>query len=250
MHRTDEQIYEEQERRRMAALRARRRKQRKQQIIVRCVCMSALFITLVLIAVLVKRTVTSQADSSVVTADQVKYVQESPDFIVELLTPNEHSRPQTALEEVNGIVIHYTANPGTTAEQNRSYFENLKDTGETYASSHFVIGMEGEIIQCVPCNEIAYASNDRNGDTISIECCIPDDTGKFTDATYESLVELVAWLLGRYNLTTDEVIRHYDVTGKNCPKYFVENSGAWSAFKEDLLTYIDSCGIEKTKEIN
>ena len=250
MHRTDEEIYEEQERRRMAALRARRRKQRKQQIIVRCICMAALFITLVLIAVLVKRTVTSQTDSSVVTADQVKYVQESPDFVVELLTPNEYSRPQTALEEVNGIVIHYTANPGTTAEQNRSYFESLKDTGETYASSHFVIGMEGEIIQCVPCNEIAYASNDRNGDTISIECCIPDDTGKFTDATYGSLIKLVVWLMGRYDLTTDQVIRHYDVTGKDCPKYYVEHTDAWEQFKSDLIDYIDTNGIEKEKQIN
>ena len=60
-----------------------------------------------------------------------------PDIDVELLTPNEYSRPQTALSQVNGIVVHYTANPGTTAEQNRSYFESLAETGETYASSHF-----------------------------------------------------------------------------------------------------------------
>lgn len=46
------------------------------------------------------------------------------------------------------------------------------------------------------------------------------------------------------------MIRHYDVTGKDCPKYFVENSNAWSDFKTDLLTYIDTYGIEKTQEIN
>lgn len=69
-------------------------------------------------------------------------------------------------------------------------------------------------MQCIPCNEIAYASNDRNEDTIAIECCIPDETGEFTDATYQSLIELTAWLMGRYDLTTDDVIRHYDVTGK------------------------------------
>ena len=62
--------------------------------------------------------------------------------------------------------------------------------------------------------------------------------------------QLVAWLMGRYDLTTDDVIRHYDVTGKDCPKYFVENSKAWSDFKTDLLTYIDTYGIEKTQEIN
>ena len=62
-------------------------------------------------------------------AYEVKYVAQAPDYQVELLDYNEYSRPGTALSQVNGIVIHYTANPGTTAEQNRSYFENLKDTG-------------------------------------------------------------------------------------------------------------------------
>ena len=167
-----------------------------------------------------------------------------------LIQKNKYSRPGIALRKVKGVVVHYTANPGTTAEQNRSYFESLAETGETHASSHFIIGISGEIIQCIPCNEISYASNDRNSDTISVECCIPDESGKFTDETYQSLVELVAWLMGRYELTADDVIRHYDVTGKDCPKYFVENSNAWSDFKTDLLTYIDTYGIEKTQEIN
>ena len=157
-----------------------------------------------------------------------------PDIDVELLTPNPYSRSQEKTDKITGIVIHYTANPGATAIGNRNYFEGLKDSGETYASSHFVIGMDGEIVQCIPCNEIAYASNDRNEDTIAIECCIPDETGEFTDATYQSLIELTAWLMGRYDLTTDDVIRHYDVTGKICPKYFVENEGAWDQFRKDV----------------
>lgn len=182
-------------------------------------------------------------------AYDVKYIAEAPDFQVELLDYNEYSRPGTALPIVNGIVVHYTANPGTTAEQNRNYFNGLKDSGETYASSHFVIGMQGEIVQCIPCNEIAYASNERNEDTISIECCIPDDTGKFTEETYQSLVELTTWLMGRYDLGTDDVIRHYDVTGKACPKYYVEHESEWLTFKEDLLSYIDTYGIAKNEEI-
>ena len=113
-----------------------------------------------------------------------------------------------------------------------------------------MIGISGEIIQCVPCNEIAYASNDRNVDTISIECCIPDESGKFSDETYQSLVALVSWLVGRYELQVDDVIRHYDVTGKECPKYYVEHEDAWSLFKEDVLEYIDRNGVEKTEEIN
>ena len=139
----------------------------------------------------------------------------APDWVVEdLIRVNKYSRPGTPLKQVNGIVVHYTANPGTTAEQNRSYFDGLADTGETSASSHFVIGIDGTVIQCVPLSEIAYASNDRNADTISIECCHPDESGKFSEATYDSLVRLVKWLEETYNLEPEDVIRHYDVTGK------------------------------------
>ena len=151
-----------------------------------------------------------------------------------LIQKNKYSRPGIALRKVKGVVVHYTANPGTTAEQNRSYFESLAETGETHASSHFIIGISGEIIQCIPCNEVSYASNDRNEDTISIECCIADETGKFSNATYQSLTHLVTWLMGRYGLTTKEVIRHYDVTGKICPKYFVDYPEKWEDFHKDV----------------
>ena len=140
-----------------------------------------------------------------------------PEMDVQLLDINPYSRPGTTIDHVNGIVVHYTANPGSTA-----------------ASSNFVIGLEGEIIQCIPTWEMAYASNDRNADTISIECCHPDENGKFTDATYRSLVQLTAWLCAKYDLTADQVIRHYDVTGKICPKYFVEDEDAWVEFRRNV----------------
>lgn len=161
---------------------------------------------------------------------------ETPDWVtVDLLTVNEYSRPGIELETVNGIVVHYVGNPGTTAQANRNYFESLAETGETHASSHFVIGLEGEIIQCVPLDEIAYCSNDRNSGTISIECCHPGEDGAFTQETYDSLVKLVAFLADYYDLGRDEVIRHYDVTGKLCPLYYVEHEDAWEQFKDDVF---------------
>ena len=129
---------------------------------------------------------------------------------------------------------HYTANPGATARGNRDYFENLKNTHITKASSNFVVGLDGEIIQCVPTWEVAYASNDRNKDSVSIECCHPDESGKFTEKTYRSMVQLSAWLCLKFDLTEKNLIRHYDVTGKNCPKYFVEDEAAWETFKADV----------------
>ena len=163
---------------------------------------------------------------------------EVPEYVeVNLLTPNPYSRPELPLAEVNGIVVHYVANPCSTARENRNYFESLKDqTGSnpTSVSSHFVIGLEGEVVQCIPLSEVAYASNNRNSDTISIECCHPDETGKFYNSTYDSLVELCAYLCGEFDLKPENVIRHYDVTGKICPKYYVEHEDAWEQFHKDV----------------
>ena len=164
-----------------------------------------------------------------------------PDWVdVQLLDINPYSRPGTPLEKINGIVVHYTANPGTTAQQNRNYFNSLaKQNGEsaTSVSSHFIIGLDGEVIQCIPLSEISYASTDRNGDTVSIECCHPDSTGKFTDATYQSLIRLCAWLESQLNLKERSIIRHYDVTGKLCPLYFVEHESEWTRFKEEVAAF-------------
>lgn len=157
-----------------------------------------------------------------------------PEIDVELLTVNEYSRPGTETEKIRGIVVHYTANPGSTAMENRNYFEGLKDTHTTEASSNFIVGLEGEIVQCVPTWEVAYASNSRNIDTVSIECCHPDESGVFTNETYRSMVQLCAWLCLKFDLDEEDVIRHYDVTGKNCPKYFVEDEGAWEQFRTDI----------------
>ncbi len=156
----------------------------------------------------------------------------------DFLSINEYSRPGLALSgNPQYIVIHYTANPGSTAKQNRDYFEGLKDSHKTYASAQFVIGLEGEIEQCVPCNEMAYCSNSLNDVCISIELCHPDEGGNFNDATYNNCVSLVARLMNYYHMDMDHLIRHYDVTGKNCPKYFVEHSDRWQVFKDYVEEY-------------
>lgn len=161
---------------------------------------------------------------------------DKPDYVTyEPLVKNEYSRPGTYLSEVNAVVVHYVANPGTSAANNRSYFNGLAQSGATWASSHFIVGLEGEVIQCVPLDEIAYCSNDRNKDTIGIECCHPDETGKFNDYTYESLVSLLKDLCIEYDLDPlTQIIRHYDVTGKMCPLYYVENEDAWHTLITDV----------------
>ncbi len=164
---------------------------------------------------------------------------ELPEYVREnFLTQNPYSRPGAYLRKINGVVIHYVGNPGSTAGANRSYFESLSDgTTGVYASSHFIVGLEGEVIQCIPLTEIAYASNDRNGDTISIEVCHPDAGGQFNDVTYQRLAELTGWLCWKFDLEPSEaVIRHYDVTGKRCPLYYVEHPEAWEALRGDIAS--------------
>ncbi|MBQ8751564.1 MAG: N-acetylmuramoyl-L-alanine amidase [Clostridia bacterium] len=150
----------------------------------------------------------------------------SQEYIPALVT----ARSGESLADYAGVVIHYVGNPGTTAAGNRNYFA----TPGTEVCSHFVVGLEGEIIQCQPLWERSVASNERNRDTVSIEVCHPDDTGKFTPETYESLVRLTAWLCEAGKLDTEQVIRHYDVTGKECPRYYVKNEEAWQQLLADV----------------
>ncbi len=165
----------------------------------------------------------------------------TPDIDEQLLTKNEYSRPGKKIKKVNYLVIHYLGNPGTTAQENRDYFESLKDLKNATMSSNYIIGLDGEIIQCVPDDEMAYASNNANKESISIENCNIDITGKFLKDTYISLVKLTAYLAEKYDLDRDHIIRHHDVTGKDCPLYYVENEEAWEVFLDDVMFYIELC---------
>lgn len=177
----------------------------------------------------------------------------NPGIDEQLLTVNDWSRPGELCDTITNVVIHYLANPGTTAQQNHDYFESLKDNWELIESgqitedeavsmsANFVIGTEGEIIECVPPGEIAYASNSANHYSVSIENCHLDDTGMFTEATYESLVKLTAYIVDMYGLERDDIIRHYDVTGKMCPLYYVEHEDKWEEFKDNVMSYIEEC---------
>lgn len=168
------------------------------------------------------------------------------------LTPNKYSRPQIPLAKATKIAVHYVGNPNTSAIANRNYFENQKTAGR-YVSSHFVVGLQGEIIQCIPLDEISYCTNQANGYSVSIECCHPDGTGKFTEATERSLAELCAYLCKKFGLGAEDIIRHYDVTGKQCPLYWsptkyqsAETANArFKAFKDKVAALMKADGTDK-----
>lgn len=159
------------------------------------------------------------------------------------LDVNAYSRVGEKLTDINDVVIHWVANPASTAADNWEYFDSLPypqaNPNGTKASSQFIVGLEGEILQCMPLNEMAYAVKEkRNPDTISIEVCHPDWEGRFNDQTYQSVVKLTSWLLQQFHLDTTHILRHYDITGKDCPKYYVDHEDAWEQFKADVGDYM------------
>lgn len=238
-----------QQQKRERARRIQQRKRRKRKILmIKLAILFCMMLLIILFCVILYQLLTrlgadrekKTSEEAFSKMEEVVEINDSrkPAVLEDFLTENPYSRPGEKLGAVKNIFVHYTANPGTSASQNRSYFENLGLTGETSASAHFVIGYDGEIIQCIPLDEIAYAVQKRNYDSISIECCYLEKDGKFTDATYDSLIQLSAWLLNEYNLSVSDMRRHYDEGGKKCPLYYVEHEDAWEQFLNDLEKYI------------
>ena len=213
---------------------ARRRKRRRRIIFKRTVCL-LLFAAAVIVGITAvknnrfsKKSVSNTPKSDV--TEKLKAI-EIPAFVdKQIIHLHSTARTGTPLDGVKNIVIHYVGNPGTTAQNNRDYF----DKDSTEVSSHFLVGLEGEVIQCVPLWEKSAASNWRNSDTISVEVCHPDESGKFGDKTYKSVVKLTAWLLKETGLDENDVIRHYDITEKLCPIYYVKHEDAWNNLKKDI----------------
>lgn len=153
-----------------------------------------------------------------------------------LLTISPYCRSGEKQGTIKNIVIHWVGNAGSSAIGNRNYFNSLAISHKTSASSHYIIGLNGEIIRCIPEDEVAFHSGSysMNRKSVGIETCHPDWEGKFAESTYNSLVESCADLCRRYNLGINAIIRHYDVTGKECPRYYVRNEQEWIKFKNDV----------------
>ncbi len=172
-------------------------------------------------------------------SENVKIAQglQMPDWVdSQIIKIHSTARTGGHLRDIKNIVVHYVGNPNSTAQNNRDYFDKLT----TKVSSHFIVGLEGEVIQCIPLWEKSAASNDRNIDTVSIEVCHPDENGEFNELTYNSLVKLSAWLCEKFSLDEKDIIRHYDITGKQCPKYYVEHPEKWELFKREVRKELKS----------
>lgn len=168
-----------------------------------------------------------------------------------------HNRPNKKLRKLKGIAIHWTGNTdvGANALANRTYFNTTK----SYGSAQYVVD-DKQIIQCVPDDEVAYhvgankytalgqslreGAYSPNYYLIGIEMCVNRD-GNW-GMTYCNTVELTAYLLKTYRLAINSLYRHYDITGKDCPRMMI-NQTAWELFKTDVANMLGYLPAEEKK---
>lgn len=144
------------------------------------------------------------------------------------------------------LVYHYTSNDGDTDEANATYFHNNK----VGASAHRFVDDDSVTIS-VPDNYVAWAVGGglqtnkghryykicTNTNSISIEMCDTIRNGKYevSAKTRANAIALGKELIKKYGIKKEYVIRHFDVTGKLCPLYFVNDEKAWEDFKNELF---------------
>ena len=138
---------------------------------------------------------------------------------------------------VRYIAVHYTANKGDTAKNNADYFARAT----TKTSAHYFVD-EKEVWQSVREKDTAYHCGAksykhpfcRNENSIGVEMCLLDKSGNIRTRTIDTALSVVRQLMAAYDIPIDRVLRHYDVTGKNCPRPMVENPQLWEDFKKEL----------------
>ncbi|TFG60041.1 MAG: N-acetylmuramoyl-L-alanine amidase, partial [Spirochaetales bacterium] len=182
-------------------------------------------------------------------------------------------RPDERLAEMKGVIIHWTESTwGSSAQDTRDWFADQK----IMASAHYSIGQDGEIIRMVPEDYIAWASGgvkpsalsgelfsgNPNNYTVSIESNPSYDRISFDEnglnispgflsrVNYDAMVKLTADILSRNNLSSSDLWRHYDMTGKDCPRYMQPDifnrqgeriyNREWQDFRYRVQLLIDS----------
>ena len=173
---------------------------------------------------------------------------------------NKYTRPGLKLNAVKKLVIHYTANPGAGADNHRRYFSNA----QVYASAHIFVDKK-EAICIIPLNEVAYHANDvqqrdssgnpyrgvaelkpnANFLSIGVEMCLEKD-GSFHADTVERTENVFVELCKKFNLDPiKDIVRHYDITHKNCPAPWVSNGQKFIDFKNRVKAKMSGKFVSK-----
>lgn len=145
------------------------------------------------------------------------------------------------------ITIHNTGNASSTAQNERGWLTNATNTRT--ASYHIVVD-EKEAIECIPLNESAWHAGDGSGvksgnrSSIGVEIC---ESGNYAQAL-DNAVKLVAKMLKERGWGIDRLRRHYDWSGKICPRLMYDNGKwtGWEQFKKAVVAELE--GVEKVEK--
>ncbi len=164
-------------------------------------------------------------------------------YIKDHIPKSKDKRPGTKIVP-EYITIHSTGNPNSTARNERGWLTNPSNTRT--ASWHIVVD-EKEVIEAIPLDEIAYHAGNSNGNnkSIGIEICESGNREK----TLENAVKLVAKMLYERGWGVDKLKRHYDWSGKNCPRILNYNNWqGWDKFVSDVKKELIS--LKQGREVN
>ena len=156
-----------------------------------------------------------------------------------------YSSKERKRDDIKYIVVHYTGNETDTAKNNAYFFA----TGNTReAGAHFFVD-ENDIYYSIRVKYSAYSVGTKdkkvvaklfgkctNYNSISVELC--SNKGIFLPETLNNAELLIKQLMYLFNVPSERVVRHYDVTGKKCPGWYGwcdNNNSAWYKFKTRFL---------------
>lgn len=176
-------------------------------------------------------------------------------WVDKFIKVNQYSRPAAKLNGVRKAVLHYTANNGASAQNHFNYFNDLEGR---YASAHLFVDWK-EALCIIPLNEIAYHCNDGkfrdipelrpNGNFLSIgvEMCLEKD-GSFHPETIRRTEDVFVELCKKYNLDPiKDIVRHFDITRKNCPAPWVANEKEFIAFKNRVKVKMNPIPVKSAE---
>ena len=163
---------------------------------------------------------------------------------------NKYNRPGTK-SSPKRICVHYTGDCGASASRLAQFWKNVAagmfpNKPNSWTSAQYIVGLDGEVIRCVPDGEIAYAAANQNADTIHIEVCYKQKSGAFEEKSIEALRELVRSLMAKYKISAAKVVRHYDLTWKYCPSYYVDEN-RWAALHERITAEPKSAALYRVQ---
>lgn len=178
-------------------------------------------------------------------------------IIQKLLTKNPYSRPGrvSEMKPIKGIVLHWIASPKGTPIGVYNWFESRKNGKNSYGSAHYCVGIDGDIYQYIPNEEMAYHVGSKtytkealdkygsypNNATLGIEMCHLSWEGEYSEETWEQTKLLTTLLLKEYSLGIDNIDTHKGVVGwKECPQWFHRFPEEFTRFKDEVREIFDT----------